>query len=144
MEQTPPQPNEQNLFSEEELSMEGYDKHIRNARIMLFVVAGLFLFSLIGLMPFDDNPAKIVLAVILVLFAGVYIALAFWTKKKPFTALLTALIIFIALEVLNAILEPATIWQGWLLKIAVVVMLILGLRNAKENQDFMESYGKKP
>jgi hypothetical protein len=142
MEQPPPQSNQENLFSEEELSMEGYDKHIRNARIMLFVVAGLFLLSLIGLMPFDDNPAKIVMGIILVLFAGVYITLAFWTKKKPFAALLTALIFFISLEVVSAILQPATIWQGWLLKIAVVVMLILGLRNAKDNQDLMKSYGQ--
>jgi hypothetical protein len=59
----PPNPNtEETIFPESEFSMEGYDKHIRNARIMLFILAGLFLLSLFSLMPFDDNPLKLVMA----------------------------------------------------------------------------------
>ena len=63
----------------------------------------------------DDNPAKLFAAGFVVLIAAVFVALAFWTKKKPYTAILTALII----------------------------MLVLGLRNAKESQHLMEAYGKK-
>jgi hypothetical protein len=140
----PPTPNpEETIFPESEFSMEGYDKHIRNARIMLFVLAGLFLFSLAGLLPFDDNPVKIVLAGIIVLFAAAYVALAFWTKKKPYTAILTALILFISLEVLSFLLQPASLFQGWILKIIVILLLILGLRNARESQQMMDTFGKK-
>jgi hypothetical protein len=140
----PPTPNtEETIFPESEFSMEGYDKHIRNARIMLFILAGLFLLSLVSLTPFDDNPLKLVMAGIIVLFAAAYIALAFWTKKKPYTAILTALILFISLEVLSFLLQPASIFQGWILKIIVILLLLLGLRNAKESQRMMEAYGKK-
>jgi hypothetical protein len=143
MEQPPTQPPEETIFPESEFSMEGYDKHIRNARIMLFVLAGLFLLSLAGLLPFDDNPVKIVMAVVIVLFAAAYVALAFWTKKKPYTAILTALILFISLEVLSFLLQPASIFQGWIVKLIVILLLILGLRNAKESQRMMEAFGKK-
>jgi hypothetical membrane protein len=140
----PSTPNaEETIFPESDFSMEGYDKHIRNARIMLFILAGLFLLSLLGLTPFDDNPLKLVMAGIIVLFAAAYIALAFWTKKKPYTAILTALILFISLQVLSFLLQPASIFQGWFLKIIVILLLILGLRNAKESQRMMEAYGKK-
>jgi hypothetical protein len=143
MEQPPTQKPEETIFPESEFSMEGYDKHIRNARIMLFVLAGLFLLSLAALLPFDDNPVKMVMAAVIVLFAAAYVALAFWTKKKPYTAILTALILFISLEVLSFLLQPASIFQGWILKIIVILLLILGLRNAKESQRMMEAFGKK-
>src|ERR1700722_20166158 len=130
MEQPPTQNPEETIFPESEFSMEGYDKHIRNARIMLFVLAGLFLLSLAALLPFDDNPVKMVMAAVIVLFAAAYVALACWTKKKPYTAILTALILFISLEVLSFLLQPASIFQGWILKIIVILLLILGLRNA--------------
>jgi hypothetical protein len=143
MEQPPIPNNEETIFPESDFSMEGYDKHIRNARIMLFVLAGLFLLSLVSLTPFDDNPLKLVMAGIIILFAAAYVALAFWTKKKPYTAILTALILFISLEVLSFLLQPASIFQGWILKVIVILLLLLGLRNAKESQQMMEAYGKK-
>jgi hypothetical protein len=96
----PPIPNtEETIFPKTDFSMEGYDKHSRNARIMLFVLAGLFLLGLVNLTPFD--------------------------------------------EVLSFLLQPASIFQGWFLKIIVILLLILGLRNAKESQRLMEAYGKK-
>jgi hypothetical protein len=140
----PPTPNtEETIFPESDFSMEGYDKHIRNARIILFILAGIFLLGIFSVMPFDDNPLKLVMAGIMVLFAAAYIALAFWTKKKPYTAILIALILYISLQVLSFLLQPASIFQGWILKIIVILLLLLGLRNAKESQRLMEAYGKE-
>jgi hypothetical protein len=137
------QPPAEDLFREEDFSMEGYDKHIRNARIMLFVLAGLTFLSIWTLVPFGDDPAKVFIAVFVAVVGGIFVALAFWTKKKPFTAILLALIIYVALEILAAFAQPATIFQGWIIKIAIVVMLIMGLQNARESQNMMEAYGKK-
>jgi hypothetical protein len=140
----PPTPNtEETIFPESDFSMEGYDKHIRNARIILFILAGIFLLGLFSVIPFDANPLKLVMAGIMVLFAAAYIALAFWTKKKPYTAILTALILYISLQVLSFLLQPASIFQGWILKIIIILLLLLGLRNAKESQRLMEAYGKE-
>lgn len=142
MEQTPNPPAEESIFSEEEFSMEGYDKHIRNARILLFVIAGLSLLALIYVLPLDGSFEKIFMLIWVLAFAGAFVALGFWTKKKPYTALLVALILFIVIQVLSAIADPASIMQGWVFKIIIVVMLINGLRNARESQRMMETFGR--
>jgi len=123
--------------------MEGYDKHIRNARYLLFVIAGLSLLGLYYVLPLDGSFEKIFMLIWVIAFAGAYVALGFWTKKKPYTALLIALILFIVIQVLSAIGEPASLMQGWVFKIIIIVMLINGLRNAKESQRMMEAFGRK-
>jgi hypothetical protein len=77
-------------------------------------------------------------------FAGVFAALAFWTKKRPYTAILCALIFYVFLIVCAAFLDPTTIFQGWVLKIIIIILLILGLRNGRESQNMMDAFGKKP
>jgi hypothetical protein len=106
MEQSNESPQEESVFAEEEFSMEGYDKHIRNARILLFV-------------------------------------LALWTRKRPYTALLCAMIFYLSLIGISALMDPSTIIQGWIWKIVIIILLILGLRNGKEAQDMMDTFGKK-
>lgn len=142
MEQIPDQPTEESIFQEADFSMEGYDKHIRNARILLYVIAGLTLLGLINLTPFD-TAVRIVAAVVVILFAAVFVVLALWTKKKPYTALLCALIFYLCLEMAGDLMDPTNIFRGWILKVVVIILLILGLRNGKESQNMMETFGKK-
>ena len=143
MEQPNNQPAEESIFHEADFSMEGYDKHIRNARILLFVMAGLSLLLLVNAAPFNTI-ARIIAGGIIVVFAGVFAALAFWTKKRPYTAILCALIFYVFLIVSAAFLDPTTIFQGWVLKIIIIILLILGLRNGRESQNMMDAFGKKP
>jgi len=143
MEQPNNQPAEESIFHEADFSMEGYDKHIRNARILLFVMAGLSLLLLVNAAPFNTI-ARIIAGGIIVVFAGVFAALAFWTKKRPYTAILCALIFYVFLIVCAAFLDPTTIFQGWVLKIIIIILLILGLRNGRESQNMMDAFGKKP
>ena len=142
MEQTPTQPEEQSIFNEEEFSMQGYDKHIRNARIVLFVLAGLSLLGLISVFPLDGEPIRTFTAVFIVVVAAAFVVLGFWSRKKPYTALWVALIVVITLLVLAGIGDPTTIFQGWFIKIPVILLLILGLRNAREGQRLMKAFGK--
>lgn len=143
--QTPandPKP-EETIFPEEEFSMEGYDKHIRNARIILFVVAALQLIPLINLGRYELD-AKIFLIGVSVLSAAIFAGLAFWTKQKPFIALLIALVVYAGLIILNVVLGGAqTILTGIIFKVIIIVSLVLGLRNAKEADDMKKMYGRK-
>jgi hypothetical protein len=140
--QTPPgEPAEESIFSEEDYSMEGYDKHVRNARIALYVVAGLFLLSIFLLQDLEDTAKKIMIGLV-IFMAGVFALLGYWSIKRPFTAILIGLIIFVALQVFNAIADPSSLLQGWYVKIAVPLFLIMGLRNAKEIQDRRQAFGK--
>lgn len=140
--QTPPtEPVEESIFTEEDYSMEGYDKHVRNARITLYVVAGLSLLAIFLLQDMEDLAKKIAIGIV-VLIAAIYAFLGYWSNKRPFTAILIGLIFFVCLQVFNAIADPATIIQGWYVKIAVTLFLIMGLRNARDIQDRRKAFGK--
>jgi prepilin signal peptidase PulO-like enzyme (type II secretory pathway) len=131
-------PQEDLLGDVYEDSMEGYDKPVKRVRILLFVIAGLQLlatFTAIDL-PEPENWITIGLFVFL---SGIFTVLAFWTKKKPYTAIITALSIYIALHALSAILEPASIIRGIIVKGIVIVMLISALKNAKEIQQWLDA-----
>lgn len=140
MEQQTP-PAEESIFNEADYSMEGYDKHVRHARIALYVLAALT-FCSIALMTPVNSPERWISVGFVVFVALIFFVLGLWSKKRPFTAILTALILFVGLQVLNGILDPSSLLQGWYVKIAVTLFLILGLRNAKEIQDRRKAFGK--
>jgi UDP-N-acetylmuramyl pentapeptide phosphotransferase/UDP-N-acetylglucosamine-1-phosphate transferase len=135
------QPQEESIFQESDYSMEGYDKHIRTARNMLFIVAGVQLLGLFAVKDMED-PARSITIGIVVLVALLFAGLALWTKKRPYAALLTALILYGSLLILDGIFEPSTLYKGIVLKIAIIVALISGLRNAKEAADLKRAFGK--
>lgn len=133
---------EETIFPEEEFSMEGYDKHIRNARITLFIIAALQLVPVFVMGNLNSDARAFVIGVS-VLTAVVFAGLAYWTRFKPFTALLIALIVYIGIILVNVVLGGiGTILQGLVLKVIIVMLLILGLKNAKEAEDMKKMYGK--
>ena len=122
--------------------MEGYDKHIRNARNMLFVIAGLQLLPLLFLGPLPAS-GRLLVAAISIFVSAVFFVLALWTKQKPYTALMTAFVVYLALIAINGFLDARTLVQGVIVKIIVVVLFIVGLRNARDAQRMKDTFGKK-
>jgi len=59
--------------------------------------------------------------------AALYAGLWVWSKRQPLGATAAGLGIFVTLQVGSAIIEPATLLQGVLVKIALLVLLIRGV-----------------
>lgn len=140
--QTPDTPQEESIFNETDWNMQGYDKHIRNARIMLYIVAGLQLLPILLLPGGIDENARAILIGLQIFFAAVFVGMAIWTKYKPYAALLTATIFFLSIWILGAIINPASIFSGILIKVILMILLILGLRNAREAEALKRTFGK--
>ena len=110
---------------------------IKKARNILFIIgivmtAGDIILMAVKGFEYYDLPLVFTLdGIILASFIG----LGFYTKKKPFTAILIGLIIFLAIQVLNAFLNPASIMKGIFLKIVVISALVQALRGAREIQN---------
>jgi hypothetical protein len=64
------------------------------------------------------------------LLATIMFGLYFWARSAPFPAMVTALCVYLAVIVLNAIFDPATIVQGILVKVLFFAALIAGLKAA--------------
>jgi hypothetical protein len=106
------------IFSEEDFSVDIYDKHIRQARNAIFVCAGILFVSLMILI--FTIPEGYDGVWMDILFWGVFIvgfiALGFWTKKKPYYAIIGALILYGLSIGINACLDISTLFKGIILK----------------------------
>ncbi len=134
------QTTEDTLFPETLIKPGGYDKHIRYARILLYVIAGVQIMSLFML------PAMEVLELYITIGLGIGVAIAFvvlaiWSIKNPYKALLTALLLYSSIIILNAFLDPSSITKGIAIKIISIILLFNGYRNAKEDREWEKTYG---
>lgn len=131
------------IFTPEQFSTEGYDKHIRQARNAIFAAAILLAVNVVVILatlPTGYEYAWIDISLWGIFIAG-FIALGFWTKKKPYTAIVCALVLYAVFIILNAVLDVTTLYKGIIFKIFVVVSLIKGLSDAREAQQMKEQAG---
>lgn len=132
-------PDNHTIFTGQEFTTADYDKKIRNARTAIFVVGGaqLLLGSILAFTgPEEDRMLSLGICVFL---AAVFIGLGFWTKKKPYAAIVTALCLYVGLIILAGIDEPETLVRGIILKVVIIVYLAKGLCNAKEAERMRSS-----
>jgi hypothetical protein len=62
--------------------------------------------------------------------AAIMLGLYFWGRVKPLPALVSALFVFVTVHFVAALVDPATIVQGILVKVLVIVALIGGIKAA--------------
>jgi len=135
--------NNVSIFTEEEFSTVGYDKHIHQARNAIFWVAGLLTVNVAMLFMREGEAYEYMWLDFLIYggFIGAFIFLGFFTKKKPYTAIIIALILYTLFILLNAVIEPITLLKGILFKFITYVFLIKAINDAKEAQEMQKTFG---
>ena len=139
--QTDPAPKSENEIADyydgvKKIEIQGYETGIKKARTALFITAGLLLLGEIisgSAIDFAFTPLMIG---IIVFEVGIFIALALWTKTKPYTAIITGLIVFILLWGASiALLGGKAVYSGIIVKVIIIVNLISALKSAKAWED---------
>lgn len=138
-------PNEQEtIFTPDMTDMTGYDKNLRNARIWLYVIAGLQgamgIYEYFAYADFGEELRWAALGIDIGI-GIVFLVLAIWSRKKPAPAFLSALIFYIAISVTFMILDSTNIYKGIILKVLIVIALVKGYKDAKEYDDLKKSIG---
>jgi Ca2+/Na+ antiporter len=119
-----------------DLEIQGYETGIKKARTALFVVAGLTLVAELIAVNSSPYPLTPLVIGIIAIEVGIFIGLAFWTKSKPYTAILIGLIAYIALWILSIVINGTeNAIRGILFKIIIIVYLIQALKPAKAWED---------
>lgn len=127
------------------LEMEGHQNGIKKARNALFITAGLFLIweaIAIGRAGVPLSLLPPIFIAIVVAEVGSFIGLAFWTKTKPYTAIVVGIILFVILWALAvAVAEDKTkaLIGGIIVRIIILVNLISALKPAKAWEDLKKS-----
>ncbi len=105
------------------------NKKISNAKTALFVLAGLV--TLYGVIMFfsEDDTASLIGAL---LIAIIYLGLAAWASKNPFGAILTGMIIYLTLWVLDILVDPSAIYSGIIIRILIIGAFVKGIKSARE------------
>jgi hypothetical protein len=62
------------------------------------------------------------------IIAAIMAVLAFWSRRAPLPAVLVATATYVVVVVADAIADPATLAQGWLMKIIIIALLIKGIK----------------
>ncbi len=115
---------QETIFDESELLNHGYDKHVRRARTTIFVVAAIqFVFGFVLGFSGPEDTKWITIGVVTVI-AGIFAAIGFWANSKPYYAILTALILFVSLILLDVIFDPASAFRVIIFNVFIVFYLI--------------------
>lgn len=108
-------------------------KAVGKARTILYILAAInLLFGLVFGVFRENDPAILIGSLI---GAGIYFALALWSTKKPFAAILSGFIIYIVFITIAAIQDPNTIYQGLLWKILILSGFYYGYKGAKDSEN---------
>lgn len=126
------------IVRNKELIRQAKDK-IQTAKIIMYVLAGLtFLIGLIQGFGQDDFSGLIINTTVALL----YLIMIAWADKNPFAATLSVFILYLTINLVNAVFEPATLFSGIIMKIIVIGGLIKGISSAKEAQDSLNELEK--
>ena len=115
-------------------------KRIRSAGIWLYVLAGIAI--LVGLVIGFLMPPSVahnlsgtspaVFGIIYVTMGLMYLGLGLLSRKRPFAALLIALIVYITIILMSAIASPVSIFSGIIFKVLIIIALVRGVMSGYE------------
>jgi hypothetical protein len=126
-----------------QIEIEGYELGVKKARNALFWAGGLiFAGEMIQMfrLGYGFDPAMFGIAV---LEAAVFVALGLWTRKKPYTAVLTGLVVFLLFIILAALVEFndwgaegffKSLFRGIIVKVVILAALIKAISDARSLQ----------
>jgi hypothetical protein len=134
------------IFSDIAVDTTAYEKNITNARVWLYVIGGLqILYGAYEYFKYSDysDAARWMIFGVEAGLGLIFISLAVLSYKKPFIAFLTALIIYILVNVWVTYMTGLSAASfGWIIKIFVIIALIRGIKDAREyaaiNKDLIE------
>ncbi|PZR22843.1 MAG: hypothetical protein DI535_25390 [Citrobacter freundii] len=133
----------QELDDLKQIELQAYENAVKKARNALYVTAALiFIWEMIGMFSQGGSFDPVIVGIAAVI-SGIFVALALWTKKKPYTALIVGLCAFIGYIALvvfaNGMVEGSAgvakgLISGIFIKIIIIVNLVRPLKEAKELQ----------
>lgn len=118
------------------LEMQGYESGIKKARTALFVTAALLLLGEILTVSMSGLQWTPLMIGIVAIEVGIFIGLAFWTKTKPYSAIITGLILFVLYWIAAIVINGGeAAYKGIIVKVIIIVYLAQAIKPAKAWED---------
>lgn len=125
-------PQEQKYFianrATKEIDLIALNKKIERARESLYWVSVILAFSFAVIYfvgPDQEDPTIFFLTAVIII--GAFLALGAWSKQKPAAAIISGLSLFVVLLLLDALVQPSSIFSGLIFKILIIGILVKGI-----------------
>jgi CBS domain containing-hemolysin-like protein len=114
-------------------------KQIGTARTLLLIVAIATLVSAMLLLPSLPRPAILENIILTGMVSVFYFVLAFYTRRKPYTAIRIGLLLLLLAIILDIFWNPFGPFSRWQSKILTLLLLLLGIGDSKDAQRKMNT-----
>jgi len=131
------------LFNQEmrSIDLHSSNKQLKKAGNMLYYIAAIFVISSLIIYAINpDSPGGVSALVINLVLAMIFVVLAGYSQKRPMLCIITGLVLFSVIMIGNAIVEPVSLVKGAIFKVFAFVLLINGLKSAREVERIREQY----
>ncbi|MCC8407638.1 efflux RND transporter permease subunit [Mucilaginibacter sp. UR6-1] len=116
-----------------QIDLNTHAESMKKAGYSLYWIAGSFLLFGFIMFAVNQEAEDAVFTLILnIVLSAVFALLGVWSRNKPLTAFIVALTLYGLITILNAIVEPASLLRGIIVKIVVVTWLIKGMKAAMD------------
>lgn len=101
---------------------------------IIYVASALLVTGVSGVgFDLDDPMVRLLWGTSLGLCA-IHLGLWVWAKTAPFPAAVVALVLFVTVQAINAVVEPSSMYKGLLIKVLFLVALIRAVKAGSEAQ----------
>jgi len=100
---------------------DGVENKIKEARIILYVIASFTVLQ--GIILYASNENMVALIINLAI-AALFACFGFWSKKNPFAATFSGVLVYMAMIILMTIIDPLSIAKGIIMKVLFSAALI--------------------
>ena len=120
-----------------EIDLDAAREKIKKAGSVLYWISGATL--VVGLLLFmieyvkgGDNSEAVATVIVNIILGAIYLALASWSKRKPFAAIVSGLSLYVLVIILSAIVNPVSLASGFIIKIVFIIYFVKGIKSALE------------
>lgn len=147
--QTTPSEGEENVIASyhndmREVELAGYKTGVRKARNALYWTGALVFLGEMFAMFVRPGEFNIYVVIIALFEAAIFVTLALWTKRKPYTAIVAGLIAFIGIILISAVINTyvdggvgfvKSLFSGFIVKIVILLYLVKAINDGKALED---------
>lgn len=122
-----------------EIELSDLKAKIKKGGDSLYYVAAAFgLGVLVSAFASQDDEGWLATLIIGLIICGIFVFLGSYARKKPFAALVSGISLYLIITILIGILDPVTLFRGFIFKIIIIILLINGLRAALAAEKIMK------
>jgi hypothetical protein len=115
-----------------EIDLTDLKRSVESACNSLFWIAGFIGLSTIFIFFTAAEEDQFSLLIMNVILVGAFLAFGILGRTKPTTAMISGLSLYVIIQILNLIADPATILKGIIFKVGIIIYLIKGIKAVLE------------